>query len=646
MKTNADHGRTRSPRRPTADERGSALFLLLIMAVVMATIMAGIYSYIGSTAQLEKRSNIRLESTYAAEYAFEQAYGQLNTLISSNTQNAPDAAHTSAVTNLSTAPTSVFGSADGYTWLANITVPVENGYPTDSFTSFNSQTGLYKYMTVVEFTRKVGNMTEPVHMQFQREWDYSLTPLFQYAIFYNNDLELFPGAQFIVGGKVHSNGTIYTGTSASIEFTDNVTYVNGIVTGHYSPNDPRSDPGNLKNPTYDTKKYATTAENPPGVSSANTSDGNANNDGPRELIEVPDVHSTDPNSNDRMYDKAGLKVLVNSSSTDSTAASGVAVAAGTKVFLTEDGTQIPSTDPLATYLSGLMSSGTMNDYREGKTLTTTDLDVSAVNTAYTQGGLPETIPSSSSWPNNSSVPSSLRGQSIPSTLRGKDLWNGILYISDISNTSTHRTGVRLLNGTDLPDGSNSSSPKAGLTVATDNAAYIVGDYNTGGTPPVDTSSSTSADPQVSGYTRQPAAVMADAITIVSSNWISGDYNSKSSLSQRPAVNTTVNSALISGVVESVKTGANAAYSGGVENYFRLLENWTPSSGQKRLTYYGSIVNLYDSQQSTAKWITTGTYYNAPVRNWYFDTNYLNPNSLPPGTPIVRSLLRGQWVQVE
>jgi len=95
--------------------------------------------------------------------------------------------------------------------------------------------------------------------------------------------------------------------------------------------------------------------------------------------------------------------------------------------------------------------------------------------------------------------------------------------------------------------------------------------------------------------------------------------------------------LISGIVASDGT----AYSGGVENYLRLQEDW---SG-RRLTYYGSIVNLYESDQATAPW-SYGSYYTAPARNWYFDISFLDANRLPPGTPIVRSLKRGQWVQVK
>jgi Tfp pilus assembly protein PilX len=620
-------------------ERGSALFLLLILSVVLATVIAGIFSYITTTARAEKRSNTRLESTYAAEYAFEQAYSQLNTLISQNTINLPSASATSAVTNLSTAPSAVFGATQGYTWQGFITVPVENGAPVSAHSNFNPSQGVYKFITVVEFTRKVAPMPTPVHMQFQREWNYMLTPLFQYAIFYNKDMELFPGAAFNVGGRVHSNGRIYTGTTASITFSDYVTEVNGVTNHYNSPLDPRAEP-NLNGPISYSKgvPIVSSAQNPPGELNSDPTDANHNNDGPHELIEVPNSWESDANSGDRMYNKAGLKVLVNSTGSAVTSDSGVSIPANSKVFMTADGTVIPSTDPLATYLSTLMASGSFKDYREGTSVTTIDVDVSQVNTAYSSGGLPETIPTTTKWPNNSSVPGALKNQSIPSALRGKSMWNGVLYVTDVTNSSSHRTGVKLINGSSLPDGTNASSPAAGLTVVTANAAFIVGDYNTGGTPPVDSGTNLAANNFAAGYTVQPAAVIADAVSVVSSSWTSGAYDSKPTLSSRPAANTTINTALISGIVAS----DGSAYSGGVENYIRLLEDW----GGKRLTYYGSMINLYQSQQSMAHWQATGVYYQAPARNWYFDVNFLNPNKLPPGTPILRSLMRGQWVQIE
>jgi hypothetical protein len=382
---------------------------------------------------------------------------------------------------------------------------------------------------------------------------------------------------------------------------------------------------------------ATSREEPPGTTNVNTTDTNYNNDGPRELIEVPDSVTSDPNASERLFNKAGLKVLVNTTASAVIASNGVTVPANNRVLLTKDGIVIPATDPLAVYLNTMMTTGSMKDYRENATLTTTDIDVSKVTTGYNGGGLPQTIPASANWPNNASVPAALKNQPIPAALQGKALWNGILYVTDVTDSATRHTGVRLLNGTSLPDGSNTLSPTAGLTVATANAAFILGDYNTGGAPPVNSGTDLAANNYAAGYTVQPAAVIADAVTVVSSNWTSGNYNTVSSLSSRNPANTTINTAIISGQVASDGT----AYSGGMENFIRLLENW---SG-KRLTYYGSMINLFQSRQATARWQTTGNYYNAPTRNWYFDINFRDPRKLPPGTPVSRSLKRGQWAQI-
>jgi hypothetical protein len=626
--------------------RGSALFLLLILSVVMATVLAGIFTYISATAKTEKRSNIRLESAYTAEYAFELAYQRLYSQVMQSSITLPDVTKTSAVTNLTTAPTDVFSAANGYAWKAFVTLPVVDGLPAASPPDLSASQGQYKFMTIVEFTRKVPPMDEPVHMQFQREWSFSLTPLFQYAIFYNSDLELFPGAAFTVGGRVHSNGHIYTGSTASITYTDYVTDVNGASNHYHSPADPRTEP-TLNAPTYQkAQPIVSSQQNPPGQFNSDTTDTNHNNDGPHELIEVPNTWQTDDNASDRMYNKAGVKILANSGATDVTADNGVTISAGYGAVLTKDGSVIgfvklsnmSSTEPLAQYIGSLLNESTLRDYREAATLTTTEVDVGALNTAYNGGYLSQAVPTG--WSNGASVPAILRGKSAPASVVGKDFWNGVLYITDVANSTTHRTGIVLKNGSNLPDGTKTAGDVAGLTVVTENAAYIKGDYNTGGsTAPSDTGAATDNN-YASGYTVQPAAVMADAVTVVSSNFATGTggYDSSTALSSRPATNTTINTALVSGVVASDGT----AYSGGAENYIRLLENWS----SKRLTYYGSMINVYQSQESTAHWPGTGVVYNAPTRNWYFDVNFLDPNKLPPGTPVLRSLLRGQWVQVE
>ena len=145
-------------------------------------------------------------------------------------------------------------------------------------------------------------------------------------------------------------------------------------------------------------------------------------------------------------------------------------------------------------------------------------------------------------------------------------------------------------------------------------------------------------PTVAGYTVRPAAVMADAITVLSSNWTTAaNTTAAGNPSARPPKSTTFNVALISGNVPSSR--ATGFYSGGVENFLRLLESW---NGNIRLTYNGSMICLFPSLYATSPW--RGDYYGVPSRNWHFEKTYNNPNKLPPGTPNAIVFSQGEWVR--
>jgi hypothetical protein len=77
----------------------------------------------------------------------------------------------------------------------------------------------------------------------------------------------------------------------------------------------------------------------------------------------------------------------------------------------------------------------------------------------------------------------------------------------------------------------------------------------------------------------------------------------------------------------------------VENFMRLLENW---GGGTVLTYNGSIVVLFYSQVATNHWHPTALYYNPPTRKWAFDMNFMQSAKMPPLTPSIKAMIRGQW----
>jgi len=190
---------------------------------------------------------------------------------------------------------------------------------------------------------------------------------------------------------------------------------------------------------------------------------------------------------------------------------------------------------------------------------------------------------------------------------GKMPANGVLYIADTGSSAA----VRLVNGQELPAG--------GLTIASENPVYIQGNYNT--------------------RNKRAAAVMADAVTILSENWRSNGSDDKGDrpTSQRRASDTIVNAAIATGPSEESSPGAG---NGEFNNVLRFLEDWSRAT----FTYSGSVVVLWHSQQARERWRCCGAggdnYYDPPTRVWSYDT--LFDTTQPPGTPYGVHIARGQW----
>jgi hypothetical protein len=319
-----------------------------------------------------------------------------------------------------------------------------------------------------------------------------------------------------------------------------------------------------------------------------TTDTNPNNDSYHELIQVPASGFSDPMATSRYWNQASVAIKID---------------AGNNVTIGQpnaDGTitAFNSSNSLYQMFNGAISTNQpIQDNREAASVRLVTLDISRIEN--NTSGLSPTFKSSA--------------------------FNGIVYIYDSSNASGSRRAVRLVNGSKIPS--------TGLTVASVNPVYIQGDFNTGGPPPSDGSPSDPTNPQVSGYTRAPCSVIADAVNILSNSW--NDANSFAGTGSRVASNTTINAAILAGIVPTAAPGGDGSYSGGAENFPRFLEDWSSSI----LTYYGSMVELYKSQQSTGEWGRANVYV-PPTRHWYFDSNFkVRP---PPGTLMVYSYVKGKW----
>jgi hypothetical protein len=182
-----------------------------------------------------------------------------------------------------------------------------------------------------------------------------------------------------------------------------------------------------------------------------------------------------------------------------------------------------------------------------------------------------------------------------------------------------------------------ASLAGGFTVASENPVYIQGDYN-----------SNNADPIWGGGNdviakHANAAVIADAVTILSNNWKDriSMTATPSDATTRPASTTYYRVAIAGGKNMNFpfpnwesSTNFGTGTDGGVHNFLRFLENW---SGQQ-LNYEGSLVSLYYATYNTGTFkCCTYSVYQPPVRNYIFDADFAKPLGLPPGTPLFRDV---------
>ena len=587
-------------------ETGNILMVALIVVAVTSGFVAVAMNVTNNTARMSDRSRDYAAASAAAEGAVEYAFGVWKKRIATNNRALTTAEANASLTGPAFSGFSYAPSAEGGPlsidaldeYGAPVATPTAMLVDLASYPGWRGRT--FNYLAKAKVMQGSGsNFRTGVKRRFQ----YSEVPLFQAMFFFEHDIEIYRAAEMVVSGLVHTNGNAYLSgqDSADLTFQDQVSYVLGYsdssdppyanMWSGWQPNawvDPIYSNGGEAAQLHQVPRMEPLGNEPSSV--VNTTDTNPNNDGMREIIETPSASYTDPPefAKRRMSNKAGIVVDIN----------------GTTVTVTgQNGTTLTSAQNTA-IRSAVSAKTAVYDQREGKSMDVSTLDVSALRTTINAG------------------------------ITG---FNNVIYIKDRTTSGTNPKAIRLKNGGQLPN--------AGLTVASENPVYIQGDYNTGTTTnpsavPANGSgnATNTASPVVSGYTRKPASVLADAVTFLSNNW--SDANAALSVSNRTASNTTYNVAIMGGFMPSgyqPATGSQYGYSGGANNFARFLEDWTSDY----CTYYGSMVELFQSKVATGKW-DTGVIYRPPFRRWNFDPNF--KGVAPPGSPDAISWSRGTWAK--
>ncbi len=668
-------------RSPT---RGSALLASLIVIVILTFAAAGVLSYSLTTYRNSVRQAILDQAKEIADGEMEYLYFQWKTsLLAGNAvanvsclnpttllPNATSPLVTSGVCSTATTdmvtPFSSNISAGGWAVSRMVVFNPVAGTSDGSAQGLlpgSLETGKNYYFSAYTVASVVNPVLGPIQYHSGRHFVFSSTSLFQFAVFYQGNLEIAAGGNMTIQGPVSTNASAYMGSQPGYQLTiaDTIYYFqdyNGAsdpLTGEtdrlegsgalvdpiYNPNPLAAPPANqalqrqdqvvklLSQTSFiggvdvanDIATYPLAYTNPQGIVDPN--------EVYRAVVAPPPTDSLGnliPEDQvvaaSRMYNRAGLLITINQPTAGPLTVD-VGTAANpsvyTPLFAAVIGQIVPQTRQLATDKREL-ANGTVN-------IELSTLDVGKLNDAL-----------ASLMPAN------------PTLQAG---YNGLVYVYDNSNNTAlglpnNLNAVLIQNATTTPNYPDQNNNPLGFSIASNNGIFVQGDYNTFQI----TVNST--------LIFNPSAIMGDAVTAVSQAW------SPAESSQPIAGRTAVQSApttgdLLSGGVNNPSSGTplgmtiNAAIltgntpstistnSGGVQNLVRMEEDWwTPGL---TLNLYGSLGQLFVSDFFRGDYvgntyqasISDRVYIQPTTRNMSYDTDFKKwtPNSAPTTTGFSR-----------
>lgn len=572
------------PAERDDDGRGFALITVLMLAALMASLIGGYFALtyieIATTRanmegtrgfySAEAGLNIRADALRQRFLGYERPSGTSPT----DGGATPPCESGNLGSGDFACDTQQLEFREAQTWVAEDpanpqTIVIPRGEPYQ-----NLSADQYSYRIVSVATGPTGATEAVLELQMKSR----LVPLFQFAVFYNKDLEILPGSSMTLSGPVHTNRDLYVGTKARLDFESAISISGRLYAGEKDANlcpsgDVRvADPAAMQSLPACSSGRDEIVQSQLGPWNGQVRTG-------VETVTVPSSTALEPIPGQIYWDRADLRLELD-------------VNVAPPVVQVVDANGIP--DPIRTAdiqaCTAGIDRGTTHDFREGGTIELLDVkDLGELFDCIHNDGLLDGV----------------------KTLDDATDGGLVLHLTvdgPFSNV-VNRYGVRIAGGHELASSSPSAPPIRGLTIVTDQALYVQGDFNV--------------------FNKKPAAFLTDSMNVLSNDW--DDANADLALTARVASATTINAAILAGT--DLTGGADGpagqdvgGYNGGFENFVRLHEDWTG----KRLTLRGSFVSLYPPQHVDGTWDDQS--YDQPLRSWNYDTDFDSSANLPPLSP--------------
>jgi Tfp pilus assembly protein PilX len=588
---------------------GFALEMVLLLMVLFASIILAGLSTVSTIARTSSADYQAARATYAAEGASDDVMSQLDAAMQDGQVTAEDIA---ALTT---------PEIPGYV----VTQATQaKGAPALRTVTTGPFTGLYSMNQVFEITvgardssRSRAGAVITVNAQS--------IPIFQFGVFYDQDLEFHPGPQMTFAGRVHTNGNLYTYNNVTFEgvlttpestFLDLKNAESGTNGVHI-----RDGGGVARKLDFDSRTHGAAAYRQRSeqlLSSRLMSKAHGvrplqlplpGNTPPFTLLLPRDPGDSELVRRVKMAWKADWYVTVRAgvfAMADTNAMK--AAFCDSLVQLRPPGLEVPVGADCRRIFKPRVDA--FLDGRENRRPDLVDIHLDSLK----------------AW-----------SDAAPATRAPRVLY--VAFESLPSGTPGDLPAVRLRQGAELPL-PRTALDSGGLTVATERPLYVLGDFNTGTWRPAALMGdaviflSRPPNPAMGAATSVPAAQRCGASGV--RGWCD---NQQQAMAVRGAQSTTQNAAVLAGHTptscDHSRAGCSApVQGGGLHNMVNYRENW--GSGTTH-TYRGSIVSLFTHRYLTRPF--SMSYYSPPTRVWSFETRFQQPSQLPPGTPAVGTVMQ-------
>jgi len=394
--------------RKLRNDRGLAAFIALMMMVMMTLIGLAVMRTADDEVNIAGNEMNEMSSFYASEAGLEKAAAAMQTQYENT--GAPPTTLPSGSENINDCVAAYSTADNGAALVRDLTK--------------GSLTGLHALVKTFTITSTGTSAVDQSQVVLTQEFECALVPIFQFAVFYGNDLEVAPGPDMTLIGRVHSNGNMYLQANNNLRMDSYITASGNITHGRKGPGGTsfgnvfiKDVAGNYQNMLRSGTWLD--ASEPNWYDSATTRWGGRVQDAAfgQEELNLPLTNAGDPHkiierasgNPDSYENKAGLKII--------------------------DGQALAKVGAVWTNVTALLPAGTITattfyDAREAQNVNTTEVDISKLKT-------------STYYPAN-----------------------GVIYSSD------QRSGF---NATRLVNGSSLGRP---LSIVSENPLYIKGDFNT------------------------------------------------------------------------------------------------------------------------------------------------------------------------